>query len=103
MSNPRSCRAAIPWVAIILIVSAAVVADDWPQFRGPGGLGIGQASSLPADWGDTNNVIWKTELPGVGTSSPVTFKNRVFLTYQTGYALDPNNLGDINDLKRHVL
>ena len=105
MKSPRLHSVATPCVAISLILSAAavVVADDWPQFRGPGGLGIGQASSLPVDWSDTKNIVWKTELPGAGTSSPVLFKNRVFLTYQTGYAVDPNNLGDINDLQRHVL
>jgi outer membrane protein assembly factor BamB len=66
-------------------------------------LGIGQVSSLPAEWSDMKNLVWKTELPGAGTSSPVVVENRVFLTYQTGYAVDPNNPGDINDLKRHVL
>ena len=104
MNIPRSCTVSIPYVAFSLIVSAAVVvANDWPQFRGVGGLGIGQASSLTAEWSDTNNIVWKTELPGAGTSSPVVSKNRVFLTYQTGYAVVPNNLGDINDLQRHVL
>ena len=105
MKSPRLCTISISWVALSLILSAAAVvsAADWPQFRGPGGLGIGQASSLPTDWTDTKNVVWKTELPGAGTSGPVIFKDRVFLTYQTGYAVDPNNLGNINDLKRHVL
>ena len=78
-------------------------AGDWPQFRGPGGLGIGDATSLPAEWSGTKNVVWKAEIPGAGSSSPVVFKDRVYLTYQTGYAVDSNNLGDIDDLKRHVL
>lgn len=78
-------------------------ADDWPQFRGPGGLGISRASALPTRWSDTENVVWKTEIPGAGTSSPVIFKNRVFLTYQTGYAVGRGDPGDLDDLKRHVL
>jgi len=101
MKSPRLCIASIP--CLVLAAAAVVVADDWPQFRGPAGLGIGQMSSLPAEWNDAKNVVWKTELPGAGTSSPVVVKNRVFLTCQTGYAVDPNNPGDINDLKRHVL
>lgn len=105
MKSPQLCTVSTVWMALSLIFSgvAVVFADDWPQFRGPGGLGIGQASSLPADWSETRNLVWKTELPGVGTSSPVVFQNRVFLTCQTGYAVDSSNLGDINDLKRHVL
>jgi glucose dehydrogenase len=43
------------------------------------------------------------QLPGAGASSPVVHGNRVFLTYQTGYAVDANDPGNIDDLKRHVL
>lgn len=90
-------------VAMLVFLQAlSADADDWAQFRGPGGLGISRASSLPVKWSDDENVVWKTELEGVGTSSPVVYKGRVFLTYQTGYAVDPDNLGDIDDLKRHV-
>ncbi len=100
----RFCTISVLWVAT-LVLSAAAAADagDWPQFRGPGGLGIGRASSLPVEWSDSEKIVWKTELPGVGTSSPVVYMNRVFLTYQTGYAIDPGNPGDIKNLKRHVL
>ncbi len=83
--------------------AARALAEGWPQFRGPGGLGISKASALPTRWSDTDNVVWKTEIPGAGASSPVVYRNRVFLTYQTGYAVDPSEPGDINDLKRHVL
>lgn len=77
--------------------------DDWPQFRGPGGLGVSQAATLPTRWSDGENVIWKTEIPGPGASSPIVYGNRLFLTYFTGYGVDPRNPGDLNDLKRHVL
>jgi len=104
MRNPRLCTISFFFVAApFLSVAAPAVAGDWPQFRGPGGLGISQASALPTTWTDSEKVVWKTELPGVGTSSPVVYKNRIFLTYQTGYAIDPGNPGDINNLKRHVM
>ena len=77
--------------------------DDWRQFRGPGGLGVSRASALPTRWSDSENVVWKTEIPGAGASSPIVHGNRVFLTYQTGYAVDRKDSGNIEDLKRHVL
>jgi len=60
--------------------TSAVPADDnWPQWRGPNGLGIA-AGSYPDTWSATENVAWKTEIPGRGLSSPVVWGNRVFLT-----------------------
>ena len=58
----------LPWVAF---------AADWPQFRGPDAAGRSDATGLPTTWGDTNNVVWKTELPGFGASSPVTFGDKI--------------------------
>ena len=105
MKSSRFRTVSILWLVLCLGLSEAAVAiaEDWPQFRGHGGLGISQASALPTHWSDTENVVWKAEIPGAGASSPVVYGNRVFLTYQTGYAVDPRNPGDINNLKRHVL
>ena len=77
--------------------------DDWPQFRGPGGLGIGIARGLPTEWNATKNVAWKTRLPGPGASSPVVFGGRIFLTSYTGFAVDENEPGNPDDLKYHLV
>jgi outer membrane protein assembly factor BamB len=53
---------------------------EWPQWRGPGGLGISSERRLPAEWSATKNVQWKTAIPGRGHSSPVVWGKRVFLT-----------------------
>jgi outer membrane protein assembly factor BamB len=55
----------------------------WPQFRGPGGIPVGDQPGLPASWSTTENVEWVTGIPGVGWSSPVVWGNRVFLTSAT--------------------
>ena len=64
------------------VVSVAAVADDnWPQFRGHGGLGIGSGNP-PIEW-DTQtkrNVSWAMPIPGLGHSAPIVWKDRVFLT-----------------------
>lgn len=80
-----------------------VYGGDWSQFRGLGGLGIAEASSLPTRWSDGENVVWKATIPGAGASSPVIYGNRVFLTFFTGYGVDGSSSGSIDNLKRHLL
>lgn len=77
--------------------------DDWPQFRGPGGLGISTAKGLPVNWSSDKNLLWKIELPGAGASSPIVVGERLFLTCYSGYGVPGQGKGDINRLKRHVL
>jgi len=63
----------------------ALAADvDWPRFRGPNGSGIATGAQPPTTWSDTQNVKWRTELPGAGTSSPVVVGERVFVTCWAG-------------------
>jgi outer membrane protein assembly factor BamB len=54
--------------------------DDWPQWRGAGGAGIGRGASYPSAWSATEHVAWKTAIPGKGHSSPVIYGNRLFIT-----------------------
>ena len=50
--------------------------DNWPRFRGPGGMGISDAGAVPLEWDADKNIAWKTELPGPGASSPITYGDR---------------------------
>jgi outer membrane protein assembly factor BamB len=54
--------------------------EHWSQFRGPGGAGHSTAPGLPLHWSQTDNVTWKTPIPGKGWSSPVTLGDRIYLT-----------------------
>ena len=54
--------------------------EDWSQFRGPEGSGHSAATGLPLHWSQTENVSWKTPIPGKGWSSPVTLGDRIVLT-----------------------
>src|SRR5439155_9435407 len=65
---------------VLLLLSLAVRAGDWPQFRGPGGNGVAQEDKAPLYWGPTNNVRWKATLLGPGNSSPIVSRGRVFVT-----------------------
>src|SRR5260370_41120960 len=76
--------------AILLI--AALLAADWPRFRGPNGGGAADTSGAPDQFGPSTNVVWKVALPP-GHSSPVLSETCVFLTaFENGklytYAID---------------
>ncbi len=53
---------------------------NWPQFRGSNAAGISANANLPDKWSATENVAWKTDLPGRSWSSPIVWGDRVFLT-----------------------
>jgi len=55
-----------------------VSAQEWTRFRGPNGAGISVAKGLPVKF-SSDNLLWKTELPGMGHSSPVLWGDRIFL------------------------
>lgn len=58
------------------------IARNWPGFRGPNGSGVYAAEPVPTSWnGRTGErILWKTEVPVPGASSPAVWKDRVFLT-----------------------
>ncbi len=55
-------------------------ASDWPRWRGPNADGVADGRKLPIRWSRTENIRWSVKLPGWGTSSPVVFGDRVFVT-----------------------
>jgi outer membrane protein assembly factor BamB len=70
-------------IGMAVAVSGAVVSgEDWPQFRGPDGLGRAPAG-LPLTWSETSHVTWQTEIPGRAWSSPIVVGDRVWVTTAT--------------------
>ena len=66
---------------------------DWPQLRGPGGMGAAPATEkgLPLAWSDDAGIAWRVQLPGPGASSPIVIGDRVLVTCYSGYGVDRNN------------
>ena len=73
-------RYAIVSLMAVVFCSSVPRAAEWPQFRGPGGTGVADDSSLPQRWTSTENVAWVAEVPGRGWSSPIVWRDRVFVT-----------------------
>lgn len=79
-TQSRSLEAAsAPETAKTAEAAQAGTPDNWPQFRGPGGLAHARTAH-PGSWSASENVAWVTEIPGHGWSSPVVWDTRVFVT-----------------------
>ncbi len=75
-----------PLLCLLLLGTHPATAEsNWPQFRGPGGLGIGTGSP-PVEFGPEKNVVWQVEVPR-GHSSPCLWGDKIFLTGQDGEKL----------------
>ncbi len=53
---------------------------NWSQWRGSEGTGVSSDANVPMAWSGTQNIKWKTPLPGSGHSSPIVWENKIFLT-----------------------
>lgn len=56
----------------------------WPQWRGPHNDGHSPETDIPAEWGEQRHLLWKFRLPGIGSSTPCIWGDRIFLTCQEG-------------------
>ena len=65
---------------VSLITPGGEAMKYWPRWRGPSGQGLVEGTGYPDRWSDTENVIWKVEVPGRGHSSPIIWENKLFLT-----------------------
>lgn len=74
-------RSILP-VALGLLAVSSVVArgGDWTEFRGPGQQGHADETGLPLTWNASDHVVWKTDIPGLGWSSPAIAGGKVWLT-----------------------
>lgn len=72
------------WLVVVgVCVGSAIAADEWPQFRGPGGQGHSTATGLPVTWSETEHIAWKTPIAGAGWSSPVISGDQIWMTTAT--------------------
>ncbi|HKB35139.1 MAG TPA: PQQ-binding-like beta-propeller repeat protein [Gemmataceae bacterium] len=68
---------------VALACPALALAGNWPAWRGSTGDGRCTEKDLPLEWNTTKNVRWKVPLPDEGNSTPVVWRNRLFLTQAT--------------------
>jgi outer membrane protein assembly factor BamB len=84
------CRWPIGLASALLVLPAGLhgetseavkgAASQWHQWRGPTGQGYSDDKRVPLTWSKTKHILWKTELPGGGNSTPIVWGDRIFLT-----------------------
>ena len=73
-------RSQAPDAGVRMIAVEGEGAYFWPRWRGPSGQGLVDGSGYPDRWSATENVLWRSTVPGSGNSSPIVWADRVFLT-----------------------
>lgn len=66
------------FILFFLFSNTVLRAQNWPNWRGPNGDGTSVETNLPLAWDSRTNVIWKSEVPGVGHSSPIVWEDKLF-------------------------
>src|SRR6266853_836780 len=66
--------------AVHLIPIEGEGARYWSRWRGPSGQGLVAGAGYPDTWSETQNIVWKTPVAGRGNSSPIVWRDRLFLT-----------------------
>ena len=83
-TNPSAKTASRLGVLVLLMCSQNLLfgqtPEHWPQFRGPDARGIAGEANLPDRWSTSENIAWKTDVPGRAWSSPIVWGDRIFLT-----------------------
>ncbi len=67
-------------LGLIAAMAAPLMANNWPNWRGPGHNGVASSKNVPTEWSSTKNLAWKIELPGKGSSTPIVWGGQVFVT-----------------------
>ena len=71
-------------LTLLIGLTCVVHAENWPNWRGPASSGVSPETGLPMTWSEKENVAWKVQFRGLGVSSPIVWRDRVFVTSQAG-------------------
>jgi outer membrane protein assembly factor BamB len=74
---------ALSLLAVVSVAAQKPAGDsNWPAFRGPNAAGVAEGFALPVEWdlSASRNILWRTEIPGLGNSSPIVWGDRLYVT-----------------------
>ena len=80
----KDSRKRLDWIActgIVIFALAVNLTANWPQWRGPHSNGsTSTARDLPVTWDQTENVLWRAELPSWSAATPAVWDDVIFVT-----------------------
>ncbi len=78
-------RSKLIGVSVVVLLSVtSVSAENWPQWRGPNLNGVSNEKNLPLSWTPEENIAWKLSMPGLSGSTPIIWRDRIFLNVAEG-------------------
>jgi len=83
-SSTLSRASLVLTLAMLTGAGRHLMAENWPQWRGPLRNGVSGEKSVPLRWTKTENITWKLQLPAWSGSTPIIWNNRVFLNVAEG-------------------
>ena len=81
----------------VLTLAGVSASDRWPQFRSSDAGVAADHPDLPDTWSETENVVWKVDIPGLGWSSPVVWGNHIFITSAISAGEEPQPVKGLYD------
>lgn len=69
----------LPAILMAALVTQGYAQENWTRFHGENGSGLAVAAKIPSHW-SANDYAWQIDLPGSGSSSPIVWGERIFLT-----------------------
>ena len=67
-------------ILCLSLVTCSAAAANWPQWRGPTANGSVDDPAAPATLNPDENLLWKLQLPGLGSSTPIVWNEHIMLT-----------------------
>ena len=69
------------FLSVLALSSITINAQNWPSFRGPNASGVAEGTNPPTSWDleKSQNVLWKTNIPGLSHASPIIWNNQIFV------------------------
>ena len=77
--SPHLPLLGLAFSCVLSSLASAADLSSWPTWRGPSGAGIAPGAQPPTKWSDEQNIRWKAKVPGYGFSTPIVWKDRIFL------------------------
>ena len=83
--------------ALLTLTTPSAAQEQWPRFRGPAAGAVGDDPALPETWSETENVVWKVDIPGQSWSSPVVWGDHIFVTSAISAGEEPAPIPGLYD------
>lgn len=69
---------------LLPLINSTAIGENWTNWRGPSFNGVATKGDFPTSWNVDQNISWKLELPGVGSSTPVVWEDNILVTANDG-------------------